>query len=226
MSLKARAVRRLGTTLVVLAAMLLATAGSLRFWEGWVFLAMMTGFWIFFFVELLKHDPQLLERRLQSKETHPEQKLFQRLMSPILCSGFILAGLDFRFGWSREWLGPVPTELVLAAQAVVVAGFWLVFWVMKTNSFAGSTIQVEAEQRVIHGGPYALVRHPMYLGMVMTALGAPLALGSYVALPVFALLVPMLIYRLIHEEKTLRRDLPGYAEYCERTGFRLIPWVW
>ena len=226
MSLKARAVRRLGTTLVVLAAMLLLTAGSLRFWEGWVFLAMMTGFWIFFFVDLLKHDPQLLERRLQAKETEPQQMLIQRMMSTSMISAFILAGLDFRFGWSREWLGPVPIALVVAGQAAVVAAYWLVFWVMKTNSFAGSTIRVEKEQKVIHGGPYALVRHPMYLGMAGMALGAPLALGSYIALPVFALLVPVLIYRLIHEEKTLRRDLPGYAEYCERTGFRLVPWVW
>jgi protein-S-isoprenylcysteine O-methyltransferase Ste14 len=224
--LKARAVRRLGTTLVVLGAMLLVTAGSLRFWQGWLFLALITGFWIFFFVDLLKRDPQLLERRLQSKEMQPEQGLIQRLMSTIMCSAFLLAGLDFRFGWSRKWLGPVPLALVLAGQAVVVAGYWLVFWVMKTNSFAGSTIQVEAEQRVIHAGPYGLVRHPMYFGMAVTALGAPLALGSYVALPVFALLVPVLVYRLIHEERTLRRDLPGYAEYCERTGFRLIPWVW
>jgi protein-S-isoprenylcysteine O-methyltransferase Ste14 len=224
--LKARAVRRLGTTLVVLGTMLFLAAGSFRFWQGWLFLALMTGFWIFFFIDLLKHDPQLLERRLQSEERQPEQRLIQRMMSTIMCAAFILAGLDFRFGWSREWLGPVPIALVLAAQAIVVAGYWLVFWVMKTNSFAGSTIQVEPEQEVIHGGPYALVRHPMYFGMAVTALGAPLALGSYVALPVFALLIPVLVYRLIHEERTLRRELPGYAEYCERTGFRLVPWVW
>jgi len=226
MSLKARAVRRLGTTLVVLGAMLFLTAGSLRFWQGWLFLALMTGFWIFFFVDLLKHDPQLLERRLQSKETEPEQRLSQRLMSTIMISAFILAGLDFRFGWSREWLTPVPTALVVAGQAILMAGYWLVFWAMKTNSFAGSTIQVEKEQKVIHSGPYALVRHPMYFGMAVTVLGVPLALGSYVALPMFALLIPVLVYRLIHEERTLRRDLPGYVEYCERTGFRLVPWVW
>lgn len=226
MSLKARAVRRLGMTLVGPGAILFLAAGSVRFWQGGLFLALMTGFWIFFFVDLLQHDPQLLEQRLQSEETQPEQRLIHIMMSTILCAAFILAGLDFRFGWSREWLGPVPVALVLAAQAVVVAGYWLVFWVMKTNSFAGSTIRVEAQQKVIHGGPYALVRHPMYLGMVVTALGAPLALGSYVALPAFALFVPVLIYRLIHEERTLRRDLPGYAEYCGRTGFRLVPWVW
>jgi protein-S-isoprenylcysteine O-methyltransferase Ste14 len=97
---------------------------------------------------------------------------------------------------------------------------------MKTNSFAASTIQVEAEQTVIHNGPYAFVRHPMYLGMTLMMLATPLALESYVALPVFALQVPILVYRLVHEEKTLCRDLPGYAEYCNRTRRRLVPGVW
>jgi protein-S-isoprenylcysteine O-methyltransferase Ste14 len=101
-----------------------------------------------------------------------------------------------------------------------------VFWVMKTDSFAASVIQVEAEQRVIQTGPYALVRHPMYTGIAVTMLATPLALGSYVALPAFALIIPVLIYRLIHEEGMLRRDLQGYAEYCDRTPFRLIPRVW
>jgi len=98
--------------------------------------------------------------------------------------------------------------------------------VTKTNSFAGSTIRVEAEQRVIDFGPYATVRHPMYLGMSMALLGVPLALASYVALPLFALIVPLLIYRLVQEERTLGRELPGYTEYCERTRYRLVPLIW
>jgi protein-S-isoprenylcysteine O-methyltransferase Ste14 len=226
MSLRARAVRRLVMILIFSGVLLLVPAGSLRFWPGWLFLSLTAAFWIFFLVHFLKHDLQLLERRLQDKEAEPEQGLFQRLFVAIMFSAFILAGFDFRFGWSRRWLAPVPLAAVVVAQGVVVAGYWVVFWVMKTNSFAGSTIRVEDEQKVIHGGPYAYVRHPMYSGMALTMLAAPLALGSYVALPVFALMVPVLIYRLIYEERTLRRELPGYAEYCERTRFRLVPAVW
>jgi len=213
-------------TLFGLAAMLFLSAGSLRFWQASVFLVLQAAFWTYFFLDFLKNDPQLLERRLKSKETEPEQKLFQRLFALILNSAVILAGLDFRFGWTRRWVGDVPVAVVIAGQTMAVAGYWLVFWVMKTNTFASSIIQVENQQTVIRSGPYEVVRHPMYTGMAVTVIGIPLALGSYVTLPVFALLVPLLAYRLIHEERMLRRDLSGYAEYCEHTRFRLVPWVW
>jgi protein-S-isoprenylcysteine O-methyltransferase Ste14 len=184
--------------------------------------------WIltFFLIEFLAHDPQLLERRLQRKEPEPEQKWFQRLFSGLTITGLALVGLDFRFGWTRGTLGPVPVTFVLVGQFLVVAGYWFVYWVMRTNTFAGSTIQVEAAQTVIDRGPYAVVRHPMYLGMIVAMLALPVALGSYVTVPLFALLVPTLVFRLVHEERTLYRDLPGYAQYCFRTPYRLVPWVW
>ena len=225
-SLKMRALRRMCLTLFGLAAMLFLSAGSLRFWQAWIFLVLQAAFWTYFFLDFLKHDPQLLERRLKSKETEPEQKLFQRSFALILNSAVILVGLDFRFGWTRRWVGAVPIAVMIVGQAMAIVGYWLVFWVMKTNTFASSVIQVENRRTVIHNGPYALVRHPMYTGMVVIVIGIPLALGSYVTLPVFALLVPLLAYRLTHEERMLRRDLSGYAEYCEHTRFRLVPRVW
>jgi protein-S-isoprenylcysteine O-methyltransferase Ste14 len=225
-SLKARGARRLALSLAFMAWFLFVPAGSDRFWQAWLFLGLTAAFWIFSQIYFLRHDPRLVERRLQNKEAQPEQRLFQRLLSSNLIVSFVLAGFDFRFGWSRQWIGPIPLAGVLAGEVLVIAGYWLVFWAMKTNTFAASTIQVEAGHRVIDSGPYAVVRHPMYTGMLMTALGAPFALGSYIAAPVFALIVPVLIYRLIHEERTLRRDLPGYAEYCERTRKRLVPFVW
>jgi protein-S-isoprenylcysteine O-methyltransferase Ste14 len=215
----------MASTILILAGILFISAGSLRFWQGWLFLFLMAGFWSYFFVVFMKRDPQLLERRLQAKEIHLEQKIVQKLFSAISILAFMVAALDFRFGWSR-FAGGVPIWLVLVAQAVVVVGYWLVFWTMKTNSFAASIIRVEEEQRVIDAGPYAWVRHPMYFGMAVTILSAPLALGSYAAMLVFALLVPLLIYRLIYEERTLCRELRGYPEYCDRMRFRLIPGIW
>jgi protein-S-isoprenylcysteine O-methyltransferase Ste14 len=225
-TLPRRALGRFAVILIVIAAILFLSAGSVRYWQGGVFLVLMAAFWIFSFIHLMKHDPQLLERRLQRKEVQPEQRLFQKLFSLLFFLGLVLPGLDFRSGWSRAWLGPMPVWLIIVGQALVVAGDCLVFWVMKTNSFAASTIQVETEQKVISRGPYAWVRHPMYSGMSVMMLATPLALGSYVALPVAALIIPLLMYRLIHEERVLRQELPGYAEYCGHTRFRLVPLVW
>lgn len=222
--LKRRSIRRFLMTLLVLAWLLFLPARSWRFWQAWWFLGLTAGFWTFFFIYFLKHDPQLLERRLQRHEADPEQRRFQKLFSLILFLALLVAGLDFRFGWSRSFAS-VPLAVVVAGQIATVAGYWLIFWVMKTNSFAASTIQVEAGQSVIQNGPYAVVRQPMYVGMAITALGMPLALGSYVALPLFALHVPLLMYRLVHEERTLCRDLPGYVEYCQLTRNRLVPWL-
>lgn len=225
-SVKQRGLRQLTLSLTVIAALLFPSAGSLRYWQGWLFLILMAGFWIFFFIDLLKRDPKLLERRLQNEESAPEQRLFQKLLLVILLPAFVLAGLDFRLGWTQSQLHGVPVWLVLVGQAMAVAAYCLVFSVMKANSFAASTIRVEDGQPVISSGPYGIVRHPMYSGMALMVLGTPLALGSYVALPVFALFVPLLMFRLTHEERLLRHALPGYAEYCERIRFRLIPFLW
>ncbi len=225
-SLRARGARRLAFSMAFIAWFLFVPARSLHFWQAWLFLSLTATFFTFSQVYFLRHDPRLVERRLQNKEAQPQQRRFQKLWSIILPFSFVLAGLDFRLGWSRHWIGAIPLAVVLTGDAVVLAGYSLVFWVMKTNTFAASTIQVEAEHRVIDTGPYAVVRHPMYTGMTMTALATPFALGSYIAAPAFALIVPVLIFRLIYEERMLRRDLAGYDEYCQRVPKRLVPLVW
>lgn len=138
----------------------------------------------------------------------------------------MLPGLDYRFGWSRTSLGPVPLWLMLLSQVLVLGCFLLVFWVMRVNSFASRTIQVEAGQKVISTGPYGFIRHPMYSALVGIYLATPLALGSCIALPAFALLIPVIVFRLLNEERILRQELSGYPEYCLRTRFRLVPFIW
>jgi hypothetical protein len=140
-SLRARGARRLALSLAIIAWFLFVPARSLRFWQAWLFLALTAAFWISSQIYFLRHDPRLLERRLQNKEAQPQQRLFQIMWSVILPVSFVLAGLDFRLGWSRHWLGPIPLAGVLAGDAMVLAGYSLVFWVMKTNTFAASTIQ-------------------------------------------------------------------------------------
>jgi len=184
------------------------------------------GFFVPGTLYIAKRDPQLTERRMHYREKQREQNIFKIVTSMIYFPALTLPGFDFRFGWSRAWVGGVPLWLVLAGAALVLAEYFLIFWVMLVNSFASRTIQVEPGQKVVSTGPYAAVRHPMYAGIMLMLLGAPLALGSYVALPAFLLVIPPIVYRLINEEKVLRRDLPRYVDYCRQRRFRLVPGVW
>ena len=226
MSLKSKLLLRIPFGLITAAAMFFIPAGSFRFWQGWTLMAVVFVPISFIFPYLYKHDRQLLERRLKLKEKVGAQKFVQVVGGLIFFPSILLPGFDYRFGWSRTSLGPVPLWLMLLSQALVLGCFLLVFWVLRVNSFASSTIQVEAGQRVISSGPYRFVRHPMYSALVGMCLATPLALGSYLALPAFALLIPAIVFRLLNEEKILRPELPGYPEYCLRTRSRLVPFIW
>jgi protein-S-isoprenylcysteine O-methyltransferase Ste14 len=225
MSLLPRIAGRLVIALPIAAAVLFLPAGSLKFWQGWLVLSIFLVCSLLIAFYLCRHDSALLQRRLQNKENTSEQKLFRKLWIPLWTLALTLPGLDYRLGLSRTLLRAVPPWLTLLSAAFLLYGYFLIFRVMKVNSFASSTIQVEAGQRVISDGPYRFVRHPMYSAFLVLILFIPLALGSYVAVPVFALLIPVLVFRLVHEEITLRQELPGYAEYCDRTRFRLVPFV-
>ncbi len=224
MTLKSRLILRFLFMPVIWGCFLFLPAGSFRFWQGWVYFVIMFAFAVSAIGYFYKHDPQLIERRLRGgwkQETVHEQKLIMKLVPATMLIAFPLPGLDHRFGWSHT-----PFWLTAAAQAFVLGGCLLIFWTLKSNSFAASTIRVESGQRVISTGPYGIVRHPMYLGATIWLLFTPLALGSYFALPVFVLLIPLIIFRLLNEEKVLRQELPGYADYCLHTRFRLIPLLW
>ncbi len=221
MSLKSKLVIRFLIGPAAFGAFLFLPAGSLRFWQGWTFLTIWFVPTLAAFAYFYKHDPALVERRLRMKETVGEQKIIMKFLYVIGPAIYILPGFDHRFGWSHP-----PLWLTILAQTFVLGGYLMMLWVMKVNSFAGRTIQVEPGQRVISDGPYRIVRHPMYLGASAMFLFTPLALGSYFALPAFVLLIPIIVLRLLNEEKVLRQELPGYAEYCLHTRFRLVPLFW
>jgi len=226
MNLKSRLFRRALIGLPCTAGMLFVSAGSLRFWQAWAFLALMLPLGVGSGIYFYKLDPKLLERRLLTREKVGEQKIIVLWVRALLAFCLCLSGLDYRFGWSRALVGPVPLWLTVFSLAVVLGCWLLIIWVISVNRFAASVIQIEAGQAVVSTGPYRIVRHPMYSVAIVMFLFVPLALGSYFALPASVLLIPLLVLRLLNEEKVLGRELPGYAEYCRRTRFRLIPFVW
>jgi protein-S-isoprenylcysteine O-methyltransferase Ste14 len=175
-------------------------------------------FVVFYF---LKKDPELLERRMRMKEKEEKQKSIQKFGIIIFFIGFIIPGLDYRYHWSN-----VPALIVIAANAIVFSGYLLVFFVLRENSYASRIIEVEKGQKAITTGPYAIVRHPMYLGVLLMYLFTPLALGSYWAIIFFLPLVPLIVFRLLNEEEVMLRELPGYEEYCKKTRYHLIPFIW
>lgn len=221
MTLKTKLALRILVATAAFAAVMFIPAGSLRFWQGWVYLTIWIVPVLVFFLYFYKHDPELVERRLRWREKVREQKILMRLFRVTVVALFLLPGLDHRFGWSH-----LPVWLTILSQAFVLGGWAMVFWVMKVNHFAASTIEVEAGQHVVSTGPYSIVRHPMYLGIGVMFLFSTLALGPYFALPAFGLVIPILVFRLLNEEKVLRQELPGYPEYCLRTRFRLVPFLW
>ena len=209
---------------LALAAMLFVPAGSLRFWQGWlyglVFVSATTAISIYF----LKHDPKLVARRMRAGPL-AEQRPSQKIIMSITLLGFVLVlalpGLDYRWHWSE-----VPRWLVLAANAGVALSFAIFFIVLKQNSYAASTIRVESGQPVVSTGVYSIVRHPMYLGALLLLIVTPLALGSFWTMLLIVPMFPVLLWRLLDEERFLKQNLPGYADYCRTTRFRLIPGIW
>jgi protein-S-isoprenylcysteine O-methyltransferase Ste14 len=172
----------------------------------------------------LQKDPKLIESRLKAgpaAEQQTNQKIIQALGSIFFILPFIIASLDYRFGWSN-----IPTSLVVPGDLLVALGLYFVFLVFRENTFTSATIELRDEQQVIATGPYALVRHPMYAGAFLMLLGIPLALGSWWAfIPVF-LLFAAIVWRLVEEEKFLEKNLTGYASYRQKVRYRLIPFIW
>jgi protein-S-isoprenylcysteine O-methyltransferase Ste14 len=226
MSLKTRVIVQCLLTAVVTGGMLFLPAGTWKFWQGWIFLGFLLIPMMAASIYFTERDPQLVERRLQKKEKVGEQKLIMNFAKLIFLAVFLIPGFDFRFGWSRRTFGAVPVWLMILSGTLALAGYLMTYWVMSANSYASRIIQVEKGQPVISIGPYRIVRHPMYLGGIISILFTPLALGSYWAVPAFALLIPVIVLRILNEEKILRKELAGYSEYCQSTRFRLIPRVW
>jgi len=219
--IKRMALKRFSGAVVVLGAIFFLPAGTLRYWQAWVYLAVLLVPMVLVLRYLMRHDPELLERRLAMQEERKKQSVIQLLASVAWLAAFLIPGFDQRFGWSA-----VPLPLVVVSDLLVLGGYLLFFLVMKQNSYAARVIRVQEGQTVITTGPYALVRHPMYLAVLTMLLFSPLALGSYWAMIPVLLMPLFLVLRIQDEEEMLVQELPTYREYTQQTRFRLIPGVW
>lgn len=196
-------------------------AGTFDYWQAWVYIAIIAVPMFMIGLYLLRNDPGLLERRMRLGERRGGQKRFVSWSILLFVLLYLFPGFDRRFGWSDP-----PWVVVALTDALVLLGYGMVAWVFRANSYASRVIEVNAGQRVIDTGPYAIVRHPMYLGSILMWGLSPLALGSWWGLLLAIPLPFLLAYRAVDEEKLLLRDLPGYREYAQRVRYRLIPGIW
>ena len=206
---------------IIFGLIILISAGTFNYWQVYLYITILIVPMIFVLVYFLKNDPGFLERRTRAKEKEKEQLIIQIVFSLVFLSGFILPGLDKRFGWSE-----VSSIIVILADIVILLGYLLIFFVFKQNSYASRIVEVEKDQEIITTGLYSIVRHPMYIGVIIMYVPTPIALGSYWGLIPMSTIPLALIFRILNEEKVLRKDLPGYKEYCQKTKYRLIPYIW
>jgi protein-S-isoprenylcysteine O-methyltransferase Ste14 len=209
---------------VMLAASIFLPAWTLDYWQAWLFLAVFLTCVLAITFYLMKNDPKLLERRANAgvgAEQELSQKIIQALASIAFIAILVLSAFDHRFAWSI-----VPTFLTVLGDVLVVLGFCFVFLVFKENTFASATIEIGDEQRVVTTGPYALVRHPMYIGALVMLIGVPLALGSLWGLLAIIPMTLVLVWRLLDEERFLAKNLAGYSEYQSKVRYHLLPLIW
>ena len=210
--------------ILVMGVLVFAAAGTLDYWQAWLFLACYFTASLIVSMWLIRYDPALLERRRRGgpwarERAEPEDH--HAITSLGFIAGLVVPGLDHRFGWFG-----MPAAVFILGDLLHLAGWLGILAVFRANSFAAATIRVEAGQKVVSTGPYAIVRHPMYSTALLMIFGIPIALGSWWGLLVFVALIPALAWRLIDEERVLLRELEGYSDYRRRVRFRLIPLIW
>lgn len=206
---------------VIIALLIFLPAGSVDYWQGWLFMATLFVPILVAGVVMLIKSPALLESRLKAKEGQKEQDVVVKLSGLLFVAAFVVAGLNWRYAWLV-----LPDWIVWSAAVAFVLCYLLYAEVMRENAYLSRTIEVQDGQRVVDTGLYGVVRHPMYIATSLLFLAMPLVLASPISLLIMLLYIPLIVVRIIHEERFLRANLEGYAEYAERIRYRLIPYIW
>jgi protein-S-isoprenylcysteine O-methyltransferase Ste14 len=206
---------------ITTALLLFLPAGTIYYWQAWIFMALFFIPMALIAAYLFKYSPELLKKRLDTKEKKPGQYILAKLFYLSVCLIFVISSLGKRYNWPS-----VPFAIVISSEILFLAGYLFLFLVFKENRYLAHTIVVTEDQRVVTTGPYAIVRHPMYLAELIMFVFAPMSLGSYWGIVANILLIVILIIRILTEEKVLLLELKGYCDYTQRTKYRLIPGVW
>ena len=209
----------LGFALV--AALLFVPAGSFGYWQAWLFLGVLFVPMFCAGIVMMIKSPALLKKRLNAKEKQSEQKAVLLLSGLMFLAAFVLAGLNYRFGWFM-----LPTWASIAAAAVFLLAYVLYAEVLRENVYLSRTIEVQENQKVIDTGLYGIVRHPMYMSTLLLFLAMPLVLGSVFSFAVMLLYIPIIAKRIRGEEQILEAGLDGYAAYKKRVRYKVIPFIW
>ena len=207
--------------LLITSAMLFLPAGTLDYPGAWLFMALLFTPILIMGIVLMVKNPELLRKRLAMKEREKTQQGVVAISGLLLIASFLVAGFDYRFGWSH-----VSNGIVIVASVMLLIAYALYAEVLRENVYLSRVIEVQEGQHVIDTGLYAIVRHPMYSAVSLLYLSIPLVLGSWWALLVMSPCVLLLAARIKNEEQVLRQDLPGYIEYTQRVRYRMIPLVW
>jgi len=219
--LKGRIYMMFPISFLFLAAILMLSAWSVRFWQGWIFCFVIFIPIVFVVNYFVNHAPTFLERRMKYKEREMRQRAMMKISSYLTFIGLLIPGLDFRFGWST-----VPVWLILTSDAIILACYYFVFISFRENIKAANIIGSSKVKTIVKSGPYNMVRHPMYAAFVLVFLFIPLALGSFWAVLAFFPIVTTVISRILKEENVMLRELPDYSNYCKKVPYRLIPFIW
>lgn len=207
--------------LVLMGALLFLPAGTWCYPGAWRLLALLFLPMPVIGIVLAVKAPELLAKRLNAKEQESEQKQVIVLSALIFILGFVLAGLDFRFGWTK-----LPLAVVIAGMVLFLLAYGLYLEVMRENAYLSRTVEIQEGQKVIDTGLYGVVRHPMYMAVTILFLSMPLVLGSVIAILPFLGIPAVLVKRIKNEEQVLEAGLPGYREYEKKVAFRMIPFLW
>ena len=207
--------------LLLVGLLIFLPAGTLWYPGGWLLVGLLFGPMLIAGFVMLAKSPEFLKKRLDAKEKQAAQKGVLAFSGLMFVAGFVVAGLDHRFGWSQ-----MPTWVVITASVLCLTAYGLYGEVMRENAFLSRTIRVEEGQTVVDTGLYGIVRHPMYAVTILLFLMMPLVLGSWYALIAFGFYPVIIAIRLLDEETLLARELPGYADYQKKVKYRLVPFIW